>query len=63
MLLTPAIPDDIEVLIGNMRVNKRADLNTIPTKILKDYISEFSKSLSDMTKTFLQQAYSPVLLQ
>lgn len=63
MLLTPAIPDDIEVLIGNMKVNKRADLNTIPTKILKDYISEFSKSLSDMTKTFLQQAYSPVLLQ
>lgn len=63
MLLTPAIPDDIEVLIGNMKVNKRAGLNTIPTKILKDYISEFSKSLSDMTKTFLQQAYSPVLLQ
>ena len=63
MLLTPAIPDDIEVLIGNMKVNKRADLNTIPTKILKDYISEFSKSLSDMTKTFLQQAYSPVLLR
>ena len=63
MFLTPAIPDDIEVLTVNMKVNKRADLNTISTKILKDYISEFSKSLSDMTKTFLQQAYSPVLLQ
>ena len=36
MFLTPTTPDDIEVLTGNMKVNKRIGPNRIPTKILKD---------------------------
>ena len=45
MFLTPTKPNDIEDLIGNMKVN------IIPTKILKDYKSEFPKPLSDMINT------------
>ena len=39
-------PDDIEVLIGNMKVNKGFGPKSTPTKILKDYKSDFSKPLS-----------------
>ena len=39
-------PDDIEVLIGNMKVNKGFGPKSIPTKISKDYKSEFSKPFS-----------------
>ena len=42
MFLIPATPDDIEVLIGNMKVNKGVGPNSIPTKILKDYKPEFN---------------------
>ena len=52
IFLTPTTPDDIEVLIGNMKVNKGVSSNSIPPKILKDYKSEFSKPLSDMINTF-----------
>ena len=45
LFLSPTIPDDIEVIIGNMKVNKVLGPNNIPTKILKDYKSEFSKLL------------------
>ena len=45
MFLSPTIPDDIKVIIGNMKVNKVLGPNSIPTKILKDYKSEFSKLL------------------
>ena len=34
-----------------MNVNKGDGPNSIPTKILKDYKSEFSKPLTDMTNT------------
>ena len=51
MFLTPTTPDDIKVLIGNMKVNKGVGSNSIPTKILKDYESEFCKSLSVMINT------------
>ena len=34
-----------------MKVNKGVGPICIPTKILKDYKSEFSKSLSDMINT------------
>ena len=45
MFLSPTIPDDIEVIIWNMKVNKVLGPNKNPTKILKDYKSEFSKLL------------------
>ena len=32
MFLTPAMPDDIEVLIGNMKVNKGVSPNSFPIK-------------------------------
>ena len=51
MFLTPTTPNDTEVLIGNMKVNKGVRPNSIPTKILKDYKSEFCKPLSDMINT------------
>ena len=34
MFLTPTTPNDTEVLIGNMKVNKEVRPNNIPTKIL-----------------------------
>ena len=34
MFLTPTTPNDTEVLIGNMKVNKGVRPNSIPTKIL-----------------------------
>ena len=51
MFLTPTTPDDTEVLIGNMKVNKGVGPNSIPTKILKDYKSEVSKPFIDMINT------------
>ena len=30
MFLTPTTPDDLEVLIGSMKVNKGVDPNNIP---------------------------------
>ena len=51
MFLTSTTPNDIEVLIGNMKVNKGVCPNSITTKILKDYKSEFSKPLIDMINT------------
>ena len=36
MFLTATTPDDIELLIGNMKVNKGVIPNGISTKILKD---------------------------
>ena len=51
MFLTPTTQDDIEVIIGNMNVNKGVGRNSILTKILKDYKLEFSKPLSDMINT------------
>ena len=47
MFLTPKTPNDIEVLIDNMLLNKGVGPNSIPTEILKDYKSEFSKPLHD----------------
>ena len=46
MFLTPTTPDDIQVLIGNMKVHKGNGPNNIPTEILKDYKSEFSEPFS-----------------
>ena len=51
MFLTPTTPDDTEVLIDNMKVNKGVGPNSIPTKILKDYKSEVSKPVIDMINT------------
>ena len=51
MFLTRTIPDDIEDLLNNMKVTKRVGPNSIPTKFLKDFKSEFSKPLSDMINT------------
>ena len=51
MFLTPTIPDDIEDLLSNMKVTKRVGPNSIPTKFLKDFKSEFSKPISDMINT------------
>ena len=44
MFLTPTTPNDIEVLIDNMKVNKGVCQNSIPTKILKNFKSEFRKT-------------------
>ena len=63
MFLTPTTPDDIEVLIGNMRENKGVGPNSIPTKILKDYKSEFSKPLSDMINTSFKTDIFPSALK
>ena len=51
MFLTSTTPNDIEVLMGNMKVNKGVCPNSITTEILKDYESEFSKPLIDMINT------------
>ena len=51
MFLTPTTPNDIEVLIDNMKINKGVSPNSIPTNILRDYKSEFFKPLSDMINT------------
>ena len=48
MFLTPTTPNDIEILIDNMKIHKGVGPNSIPTKILRDYKSEFFKPLSDM---------------
>ena len=62
MFLTPLTPDDIEVLIGNVKVNKGVDPNSIQTKILKDCKSELSKPLSDMINTsFTTSIFSSAL--
>ena len=49
--LTTTTLNDIEVLIDSIKVNKGVGPNSIPTKILKDYKSKFSKPLSDMINT------------
>ena len=51
MFLTPTTPDAIEGLICNMEVNKAVGQKSIPTNILKDYKSKFSKSLCNMINT------------
>ena len=51
VFLTPTTLDNTEVLMGNMKVDKVVGSNSIPTKILKDYKSEFSKPLCDMINT------------
>ena len=48
MFLTPTKPNDIEVLIDNMKAKKGFGPNSFPTKFLKDWKSEFPKPLSDM---------------
>ena len=63
MFLTPATPDDIEVLIGNMKVNKGVSPNSFPIKILKDYKSKFSKPLSDMINTSFTTSIFPSALK
>ena len=60
MFLTATILNDIEVLIDNMKVNKGVGPNSIPTKILKDCKSEFSKPLSDMINASFTTGNSPV---
>ena len=51
MFLTPTTPDAIEDLIRNMEVNKAVGQKSIPTNILKDYKSRFSKPLCNMINT------------
>ena len=63
MFLTLTKPNDIEVLIDNMKVNKGAGPNSIPTKILKDYKSEFAKPLSDMINTSFTTGIFPSALK
>ena len=46
-----------------MKVNKRVGPNSIPTTILKDYKSEFSKPLSGMINTSFTTGNSPVPLK
>ena len=56
MFLTKTTPNNIEVLIDNMKVNKGVGPNSMPTKILKDYKTEFLLLL-------LQQVYYPLPLK
>ena len=63
MFLTLTKPNDIDVLIDNMKVNKGAGPNSIPTKILKDYKSEFAKPLSDMINTSFTTGIFPSALK
>ena len=63
VFLTPTTPNDIEVLIDNMTVNEGVGPNSIPTKILKDYKSEFSKPLSDMINTSFTTGIFPSALK
>ena len=46
-----------------MNVNKGIGPNSIPTKILKDYKSEFSKRLSDMINTSFTTGLFPSALK
>ena len=46
-----------------MKVNKGVGQNSIPTKILKDYKSEFSKPLSDMINTSFTTGTFPSALK
>ena len=63
VFLTPTTPNDIEVLIDNMTVNEGVGPNSIPTKILKDYKSEFSKPLSGMINTSFTTGIFPSALE
>ena len=63
MFLAPKTPNDTEVLIDNMKVNKGVGPNSIPTKILKDYKSEFSKPFSDMINTSFTTGILPSTLK
>ena len=63
MFLTPTAADDIKGLTGNMKVNKGVGPNSIPTKILKDHKSEFSKPLSDMINTSFTTGIFPSTLK
>ena len=46
-----------------MKVNKGVGPNSIPSKILKDYKSEFSKTLSDMINTSFTTGIFPSALK
>ena len=61
VFLTLTTPDDIEVLIGN--INKGFGPKSIPTKILKDYESEFPKPVSDMINTSFTTGIFPNALE
>ena len=63
MFLTPTTPEDIEVLIGNIEVCREVGPNSISTKILKDYKSEFSKPLSDIMNTSFTTGIFPSVLK
>ena len=63
IFLTAANPNDIEVLIDNMKVKKAFGPNSFPIKILKDCKSEFSKPLSDMINISLTTGISPSALK
>ena len=63
MFLTPTTPDDIEDIIGNIKVNNWFGANSIPTKILKDCKSEFSKPFSDMINTSFSTGIFPSALK
>ena len=59
MFPTPTTPDHVEDLIRNMEENKVVGQKSIPTKILKDYKSKFSKPLSNMINTSFTTAIFP----
>ena len=63
MSLTSTTPDDVEVLIGSVKVNKEVGSNSITTKILKDYKSEFSKPLSGIINTSFTTGLFPSTLK
>ena len=59
MFLPLTSPGDIEFLIGIMNLNKAVAPNKIPTKILRDYKSEFPKTLSDMINSYFTTVIFP----
>ena len=63
MFLTLTTPSDIEVLIASMKVHKAVGLNSILTKILKDYKWELAKPLSDMINASFVKAIFPNTLK
>ena len=61
--LTQTTPDDNEVLIGNIELNKGVVPNSNPVRTLKDYRSESSKPLSDMINTSFTTGIFPNALK
>ena len=57
--LSPTFKEDIEDIISTARTDKACGPNNIPTRILKDFKKELSKSLSDVINSSFSSGIFP----